>query len=273
MEAVVVDRAFVRVAGPDAEGYLQGQLSADVTGGRTGLAFLLEPTGKVCALLRWQRTTEDDAFLLDTDTPAGDAVVARLRRFLLRTKATVEPAEVRCTRVFGAVAGASAVAGADADAPGVVAAVWPPSPDAPVDLLDALAPPGTGELDRLGYERRRILAGVPVCGVDIGADTIPAEVGRWAVEAAVSFTKGCYTGQELVARIDSRGGNVPRPLRVLQSADGASLPPAGEVLDADGKVAGLVTSVAADVALAPLARRLEPGAVVRVGGCQAVVLR
>ena len=51
-------------------------------------------------------------------------------------------------------------------------------------------------------------------------DTIPAELGQWLIDASVSFTKGCYTGQELVARIDSRGGNVPRPLRGLV-VDGA----------------------------------------------------
>ena len=263
MEAVLLDRAFVSVSGPDAVAYLQGQLSQDVTSGGAGLAFVLDPSGKVGALLRWQRTG-DDAFLLDTDAEAGDALLARLRRFLLRTKADVEDVGVRCLRLFGAHPAPT----------GAVAAVWPDVPDAPVDLLDTDAPPNTAELDRLGYERKRILAGVPVCGVDIGADTIPAEVGRWAIEAAVSFTKGCYTGQELVARIDSRGGNVPRPLRVLQSADGASMPAAAEVFDADGQLVGRITSGAADVALGPIARKVETGATVRVGdGTPAVVLR
>lgn len=259
MEAIVVDRAFVRVAGPEAEAYLQGQLSQDLNAKPMGLSFLLEPTGKVCALVRYLRQ-ETDAFLLDTDGPAGDALLARLRRFLLRTKADVDAVEHRCTRVFGG------------DVRGAFAAPWPPAADAPVDVVDDDVE-GAAGLDPLGYERKRILAGVPVTGVDIGPDTIPAEVGAWAIEAAVSFTKGCYTGQELVARIDSRGGNVPRPLRVLQSADGGSLPPAAEVTDADGADVGRVTSVAADVALAPVARRVEPGAEVRIGGHPAVVLR
>jgi folate-binding protein YgfZ len=263
MEAVLLDRAFVRVSGPDAETYLQGQLSQDVTTGRDGLAFVLEPSGKVGALLRWGRSG-DDAFLLDTDAEAGDALLARLRRFLLRTKAEVEPVQVRCLRVFGAGAGAG-VEG--------TRAVWPSVPDAPVDLIDADAPPGTADLDRLGYERKRILAGVPVCGVDIGSETIPAEVGQWAIDAAVSFTKGCFTGQELVARIDSRGGNVPRPLRVLQSADGGSMPSVAEVFDGEGQPVGRITSAAADVAMGPIARKVEVGATVRVGdGTPAVVL-
>ena len=261
MEAVLLDRAFVRVAGPDAEAYLQGQLSQDVTGGGAGLAFLLEPNGKVSVLLRWQRAG-DEAFLLDTDAEAGDVLLARLRRFLLRTKAEIEPVDVRCLRVFGSAP------------PGAVAAVWPGADDAPVDLLDTDAPPGTGTLERVGYDRKRILARVPVCGVDIGAETIPAEVGSWAIDAAVSFTKGCYTGQELVARIDSRGGNVPRPLRVLQSADGASMPPVADVLDDAGAVVGRITSAAADVAMGPLARKVQSGATVRIGdGTPAVVLR
>ena len=50
-------------------------------------------------------------------------------------------------------------------------------------------------------------------GAELTEATIPAEAGQWLIDASVSFTKGCYTGQELVARIDSRGGNVPRPLR------------------------------------------------------------
>ncbi len=260
-ESIVVDRAFVRVTGPDATTYLQGQLSQDLAAVTTGLTFLLEPTGKVCALLRVQRLGDDD-HLLDTDAAAGDAVEARLGRFLLRTKADIERVEHRCTRLFGARPA------------GALPAPWPPAPDAPVDLLDDDPPPGTTPLDELGYQRRRILAGVPVVGVDIGADTIPAEVGQWAVDAAVSFTKGCFTGQELVARIDSRGGNVPRPLRVLQSADGAAMPPVADVLDDAGAVVGRITSAAADVALGPLARRVAAGATVRVaGGPPAVVLR
>lgn len=259
MEAIVVDRAFVRVAGPDAESYLQGQLSQDLAAFPHGLSFLLEPTGKVCALVRYVRQATD-AFLLDTDAPAGEALLARLQRFKLRTKADIEAVEHRCTRVFGG------------DVRGGFPAPWPPAHDAPVDVLDEDVP-GAHDLDAIGYERRRILAGVPVVGVDIGPDTIPGEVGQWAIVAAVSFTKGCYTGQELVARIDSRGGNVPRPLRVLESADGGHLAPAGEVADAGGAVVGRVTSAAADVALAPLARRIEPGAEVRVDGHPAVVLR
>jgi folate-binding protein YgfZ len=263
MDAAIVDRAFVRVSGPEAEAYLQGQLSQDVSAGG-GLSWLLEPTGKVIAFLRFVRVGGD--FQLDTDPQAADAVTARLRRFLLRTKAEVEPIDgVHLVRVF--------------DGPRLpeaqIVTAWPPGDG----VQDVIVPDPEAEIGRLGavrldpveYERRRILAGVPVSGVDVDGDTIPAEAGRWAIESGVSFTKGCYTGQELVARIDSRGGNVPRPLRVLQF--GGAVTAGAEVLDADGKPAGHLTSAAGDVALGPIARRLEPGAAVSAGGLPGTISR
>jgi folate-binding Fe-S cluster repair protein YgfZ len=85
----------------------------------------------------------------------------------------------------------------------------------------------------------------------------------------VSFTKGCFTGQELVARIDSRGGNVPRHLRGVVVLENA-LPPVGAKLVVDGKEVGALTSVAesldrrAPVALAYVGRAVEPPADVTV---------
>jgi folate-binding Fe-S cluster repair protein YgfZ len=87
----------------------------------------------------------------------------------------------------------------------------------------------------------------------------------------VSFTKGCYTGQELVARIDSRGGNVPRPLRVLRF-DG-TVDAGAEVLDASGGAVGHLTSAAGDVAMGPIARKVGVGAAVAAGGVAGEVLR
>jgi folate-binding protein YgfZ len=263
VDALEVPRAFVRVTGPDAEPYLQGQLSQDISA-EAGLSWLLDPTGKAVAFLRFGRI--DEGFLLDTDPEAGDAVVGRLRRFLLRTKAEVDLVDdVHLVRAFGA----SPLSGAAA----VVA--WPPG-EGVQDLLvsdpaAALAAVGAEPLDPAAYQRRRILAGVPVSGVDITGDTIPAEAGRWTIESGVSFTKGCYTGQELVARIDSRGGNVPRPLRVLQFE--AAVERDGEVLDGGGTSVGRLTSAAGDVAMGPIARKVEVGHGVTVGGVAGTVVR
>ena len=77
-------------------------------------------------------------------------------------------------------------------------------------------------------------------GAELTEKTIPGETGL--IASTVSFTKGCYTGQELVARIDSRGGNVPRHLRALFLSH--QVETGTDLVDLDGKVAGTVTSVA-----------------------------
>jgi folate-binding protein YgfZ len=108
------------------------------------------------------------------------------------------------------------------------------------------------------YESVRIEAGVPRMGLELTEGLIPAEAG--IVERSVSWTKGCYTGQELVARIDSRGGNTPRRLVGVLVARNV-VPPSGATLHDDtGKEVGRLTSVGesldrrAPVALAYLHR-------------------
>ena len=108
------------------------------------------------------------------------------------------------------------------------------------------------EADPADLEALRIEAGIPAHGAEITADTIPAELGRFVIESSVSFTKGCFTGQELVARIDSRGGNVPRPVRGLV-IDGDEVPPVGAELLADDQTVGRITSSARSATLGPVA--------------------
>ena len=209
----MTERDVVVVEGPDAESYLQGQLSQDVAGmavGDSALSFVLQPQGKVDALVRVQRDGAD-RFVLDVDAGWGSAVVDRLNRFRLRVKCEVA---LRGT--------------------------------------EEMAPPW-GEGDRLD-------AVWPAMGKELDERTIPAETGL--VDRAVSFTKGCYTGQELVARIDSRGGHVPRHLRRLEL--GAEGVPEGAVVEVDGKERGRLTSVAGTVALGYVHRDVEPPASVDV---------
>ncbi len=124
------------------------------------------------------------------------------------------------------------------------------------------------EAEPADLEALRIEAGIPAHGAEITPDTIPAELGQFVIESSVSFTKGCFTGQELVARIDSRGGNVPRPVRGLV-IDGDEVPPVGaEVVSGDQSV-GRITSSARSatlgpVALAPIRRAVESEAAVDV---------
>ena len=279
-----VERDVVSVTGPDAGRYLQGQLSQDVVAmvGRSAWSLLLQPTGKVDAWFRVSRRSDVD-YVIDVDAGFGDAVVARLRRFLLRTKAEIgEPERRRFTavrrppselvldaqaeareqgapdRVGGPVVGPG-VTGSDTmhvDGPKVIGAE-PTGPD-----LVAVSPES--------FERYRIAHGVPAMGAELTADTIPAEAGQWLIAASVSFTKGCYTGQELVARIDSRGGNVPRPVRLLRF-DGVPMPVVGGEIRSGDAVVGHVTSTTPwlaphqpALALAPVARTVEVGATVEV---------
>ena len=109
-------------------------------------------------------------------------------------------------------------------------------------------------------DEARIAAGVPG-HADISG-RIPGETGL--VPFAVSFTKGCYTGQELVARVDSRGNNVPRLLRHVAAQ--APLHP-GDAISVDGQVLGEITSAAGTAAIASVHRSVEvpADALVRTG--------
>lgn len=247
---VPLARDVVHATGPDAAAYLQGQLSQDVAGlpvGASAPSLLLSPQGHLVALLRVTRTG-DESFVLDSDAGSGEAVLARLRRFLLRTRAELSVVDWVCV----AVRGDGALAPADvADGLWVVEAETPGVPG--YDLLGPAAalPPGVEAGDPATYEALRIERGVPRMGRELTERIIPAEAG--VVERAASFTKGCYTGQELVARIDSRGGNVPRRLRGIV-VDGAIAPPTGAIVDVDDIEVGSVTSSATSPTLgAPVA--------------------
>ena len=251
-------RDVVTVSGPDVVSYLQGQLSQDVAGleiGGSAWSFVLQPQGKVDTWMRVDRAAPE-TFRLDTDAGAGAGLVARLERFKLRTKVDVElAADVAVL----AVRGAEVLDGVPCGWPGVDGSdVFDPDPEAlPTDL-----PVDARPLDLIGYEALRIRTGVPRMGAEVTADTIPAELGRWVIDASVSFTKGCYTGQELVARIDSRGGNVPRHLRGLV---GPGLAVGAPVAVGEREV-GTITSASGEVGLALLHRSVEVPAVVTVGG-------
>jgi len=273
--ARVVDRDVLAVAGPDALAYLQGQCSQDLgplaVGGSTE-ALLLSPQGKVDAYVRITRTGED-SFVLDADAGCGPVAQARLERFRLRTKVTVGPLGWVCLSLRGPRVGGGAPTGAaESGGPELSLPVeWPgwsgtdllgPAPVGDPDLSSWL-PEGAVRCDAEVWEAARIEAGVPVGGSEVTESTIAAEVGL--VERTVSFTKGCFTGQELVARLDSRGSNVARRLRGVV-VGGDDRPPLGAaVWTADGAHrVGTLTSVArtpgrdATVALATLHRRVAP---------------
>ena len=256
-------RDVVRISGPDATSYLQGQLSQDLDAlavGTSTWTFVLQPKGKVDG---WARLTKNsaDVFCLDTDPGAGEALQARLARFLLRTKADIEAFSEPCVLVRGADAPR------DVDIPDGVLRLPVSGPGVlGYDLLGTSeVPPGVPEADVSRYEAYRVAHGVPVVGRELDARTIPAEIGHWIIDQSVSFTKGCYVGQELVARVNSRGGNVPRRLRAIVLAapveDGAEI-------EAEGPAGPVTTAAESEthgpIALAMCGRRVEPGASVTV---------
>lgn len=269
--AVWLDHDFVRAGGSDAAKFLQGQLSQDVAGlavGASTWALLLQPQGKMVAFLRVLRLGEEE-FGLETDAGFGPAVIERLNRFKLRVKCELDPLEWKCLAVRGPRAAELVGAGGGSH---VVVADWPGLPGADLIGESPELPSGVELWTAAAYEAVRIEAGIPVMGREIDGATIPAEVG--IVDRSTSFTKGCYTGQELVARIDSRGGNVPRHLRGLvlstTSGGGREMPPAGATLRVDGKDVGVLTSATRSpgfdepIALALVRRAVEPGAEVLV---------
>lgn len=257
---VVTGREVVEVVGADAASFLHGQVSQDtnaLSDGESAWTFVLQPDGKVAVWGRVTRLTAD-RFVFDVDAGATETLVARLNRFKMRVDAAITPLDwsvvalrgpdtasvEACAAEIVADAGWPGVEGTDLIGPGIEV------PDGvPVCSLEAL-------------EALRVEAGIPVMGRELTDKTIPAEAG--VVERSVSFTKGCFTGQELAARIDSRGGNVPRHLRGLV-IDGGPPPVDAEVV-VDEKVVGSVTSSAesealgSPVALAYVGRAVEPPA-------------
>lgn len=255
---------MVRVHGPDARTYLHSQVSQelrDLPSGAARWTFVLEPTGKVDALARIT-CVDDDTFVVDTDAGWGDALSARLARFKIRVKAEIEPIAWSCVAVRG-------TDGVDAPDGALVVIAWPGDG---IDLIGPgiTVPDGLDPLSADDYERLRIEAKWPAMGAEITDATIPGETD--VLSAAVSFTKGCYPGQELVERIDSRGGNVARHVRVVRAGSSTPLTIGDELL-LDGKPVGQVTSSAGDVALAVVARAAQPGTVVHTSGGPATIER
>jgi len=266
-------RDVVAIGGDDAESYLQGQISQDVSAlapGDSTWSLVLSPQGKVEAWFRLHAMA-DGTYVADLDAGFSPQLIARLERFRLRVDVRFEPLSWR----FGVLRGESVEPPAAPEGGLVVAVDWPGFEGYDVLGPTVQLPGGVEVVDALHYERARVGAGWPVMGAEFTEKTIPAEAG--IVERSVSFTKGCFTGQELVARIDSRGNNTPRRLcRLVGVHD--QLVEVGDTVTFDGKDVGVVSSaVAGDgarpaVALAYLHRSVAlPAEVVVPSGTMAVV--
>jgi len=224
---VPLKRDVITATGADARTYLHSQLSQDIAGmrvGETRQSLLLQPTGKLDGIIR-VTCVEGETFVLDVDAGCGDAVLARLNRFKIRVKVELTLGHETWT----------AVRNVQSPLPGSVPA-WRCDGTA-VDLrgqtVDAAI--SQGSLD--DFEEARIIAAWPTMNVDVTESSIPAETG--ITDVAVSFTKGCYPGQELVERMDSRGSIAPRQLRYAVVGE---ITVVGQEVECDGRM-GLVTSI------------------------------
>ena len=215
-------REYVRVAGPDAEDFLQRMVSNDVTAAPCQ-ALLLTPKARVIAPLVVVRRGAED-FLLLTEPGLGEAVRSTLIRARFAAKVEIEPEEHHSVVVFG---GREGIPNNDYGEPAV-------------EVLDDSI---EATLSNEELERMRIEAGTAAWGKEIDDRVLPAEAGL--TERAVSFTKGCYPGQEPIARLHHRG-KVNRGLRLL-AIDRAG---EGDELRYGDKVVGRITSATNGVALA-----------------------
>ena len=207
-------RAYLRVAGPDAADYLQRMVSNDVEAlavGESCEALLLTAKARVIAPLRVIRRAADD-FLLLTDPELGEPVRTELVRMRFAAKTEIEPEEHESWLVLGGE-----------------------------EVLDER--PAGDEVEEEQLERWRIESGIPRWGREIDDRILPAEAGL--DETHISFSKGCYPGQEPIARQRYRG-KVNRRLRVLE-IDGEAEP--GDDLLLDGKKVGRITSAVPGLAL------------------------
>jgi tRNA-modifying protein YgfZ len=235
-------RAYVRVQGPDAADFLQRMVSNDVLAGESCEALLLTPKARVIAPLVVWRRGEDD-FLLLTEPELGETVRTHLTRMRFAAKCAIEPEDHSSTIVFGSEDG---IPVSDYPVPAV-------------EVLDADVEPTLGE-DEL--ERMRIEAGTPRWGREIDDRVLPAEAGL--DERAVSFGKGCYPGQEPIARQRYRG-KVNRKLRVLEVEDARV---DAEVVHGE-KVVGRVTSSVPGLALAYVRTEVPADAELEIDGAPA----
>jgi tRNA-modifying protein YgfZ len=239
-------RSFVRVAGPDAVDYLERMLSNEVATLEVGgscEALLLTPKARVIAPMRVVRRGAED-LLLVTEPELGQTLRDELVRMRFAAKAEIELEQHRSYLLLGAEDG-----GIPNRDYGVPAA----------EILDEEPPPDLPRLSEEELEALRIAAGTPRFGYEIDDRVLPAEAGL--VGRAVSLAKGCFPGQEPVARLHYRG-HANRRLQVLE-VKGAQ---PGAELVWEGKVVGRVTSAVSDVALGYVRTEVPAGAVLEVSG-------
>jgi folate-binding protein YgfZ len=235
-------RGYVRVVGPDAAEFLERMLSNEVASlapGEARRALLLTPKSRIVAPLRCVRE-QPEAFLLITEPELAGVVASTMLRARFAAKCEIEVKPLHGYLRIGPGRGIRN------DDYGVEA--YEGWSESPVDGADP------GELEEL-----RIAAGTPAWSKEIDETILPAEAGL--DETHVSFTKGCYPGQEPIARLHYRG----RPNRRLRRLEVASATPGDEIV-LDGKAVGRVTSAVPGKALGYVRREVPDEAELEISG-------
>ncbi len=284
--------SLIRVSGPQRVKFLHGLLSNDIAGLQTGEsrpAALMNLKGHQIA---WMRVmAEDNALICELPRSTRDLVVETFIHYKVGAPVRFEKMEGTCFGLLGSGA-AEALRGLGFQGPPsrpetFLSAADPGGilrlsrgHDLPADGFTLHADPGAADavrthlLSAIGepiapstLETLRVEEGIPWHGIDVLEENLLHETGQ--LERYHSPAKGCYLGQEVVARLEGRGGNVNRKLRGLRSDQAMS---AGDEITADGKAIGRVTSAGRSPEFGPIAMgyvhrtHADPGAEVMVAG-------
>ncbi len=250
-------------SGADAVRFLNDLISQEIGDLEPGLvrrSLLLTPQGKLDHII-WVLRGEDEIGLV-VDAGRGEDLAAKLSRYRIRVDVEIEPSTVDDWMVVGPFG--SEPGRWSGDRASLVADLSWQNVDRSLVVGEKPDLPALAAED---YVALRIEAGEPLMGVDVTDATIPQETGL--VADTISFHKGCFLGQELVARLDSRGGRVNHHLRILRFEGPA--PSVGAEVSKNGEQVGVLSSSAKGVGLALLRRGVEPGESVKVGAGEAVV--
>ena len=230
-------RAKFRLTGTDRIRYLNGQVTNDArqaSPDRTLYACVTDAKGKIQADVFIHASPEGDALFVDAEPGLRDALGPRLERYIIAddVELTDVTEEHRMWHVFGPAASAVQPGALRSERLGMEGVdLWSPTPP-------QVACPVLTETE---FESLRVIRGIPRYPQELNGDTFPPEAG---IESrAISYTKGCYIGQEVLSRIRTTG-KMPRQLVQWRSK---ALIEAGEHLfagDSEGKLIGSITSVA-----------------------------
>jgi folate-binding protein YgfZ len=281
----MVDRELgvIAIAGPDAVEFLQGQITNDVDALQEGdgcYALLLSPKGRILAEMRVLMRSPQELWLL---TEQDEAVLAHLTTYKIGRQVEVGRRSAAVKSLIGprarAVAGVAAPLDENESTDATLADVdvLVVATDLGVDVVHELAHAealgrelearGVELVDEQSAEVLRIEGGRPRYGSDMTADNLPGELGLEA--RAVSFTKGCYIGQEPVARMHHKG-HPNRHLRGVELREPAA--PGASIHVGDKEVGAITSSCVSPrrgaIALALVRREVEPGAELAVGNAR-----